>query len=177
MIANCFGITTTGLTDGQSLQGTATPLFSLLYSDGHVAMHNIFAAPVGMRQGRLSFPFEATTSILRGTEDAVLEIQSVTGAAALGPDDLSYLHNGPFRNLPLHVSTIPVRNFVLDGCEGGPTKCVTLRLDAGHAVPLRIEVDFEAGETIGGIHTFDVIQKRTTGEVEGGLRVLAVVAH
>jgi hypothetical protein len=139
-------------------------------------LHNIFPRAVGP-QRRLSFPFEAVSPIPTGSEEVVLELQNVTHGTIFPPDDLSFLQKGPYRNLPLHVSRIPVKNFVLEGCEGGPAKCITLRLHAGHPVPVRIEAEFGHGETVGGVHTFDVVQKTTAGQVEGGLRVLAVVTH
>ena len=181
LIANCWGSDTTDgppvQSDGQSLIGSHTANFvSLVQTDAHVAQHNIFAAAMSMKSKRhLSFPFNAVAAVDKGEEKVVLEIQNTTGDARLTKDDLSFLHKGPYRNLPLHASKVPLKAFAIDGGRGGPAKRVPLEVHAGHPIPLSILAEVGPGEQAGGVHTFDVIQKTTAGHVQGGVRLLAVI--
>jgi hypothetical protein len=181
LIANCFGQTADGTFDGQD--ATANPAFNRVtevQSDPHVAQHNIFAAaPTGEgQQRRLSFPFMAVTPIRKGREEVVLEIQHLTGTNALTADDLALLKKGPFKHLPLHISKVPiVDTFEVHGCHHGPGRIVKQELHAGKPLPLSIELELRHTEAIGGVHSFDVIQKAATGQVQGGLRLLVVIDH
>ena len=180
LIANCWGSNNTDgppvPTDGKSLIGSATANFvTLVQTDGHVAQHNIFAAPMtGIRH--LSFGFNAVAPLSQGGEKVVLEIQNVTGDAGLTKHDLSFLRKGPYRNLPLHASKSPLKAFAIDGCHGGPAKRVPIEVHAGHPVPLSILAEVGSGDhKPGSVHVFNVIQKATAGHVQGGIRLLAVI--
>lgn len=182
LIANCWGSRGSldnppVQSDGRSLIGSSTADFvSLVQKDGHVAQHNIFAAAMPMHTPRhLSFPFNAVAAVSKGAEKVVLEIRNTTGDAGLTKADLSFLRKGPHRNLPLHASKVPLTTFAIDGCPGGPAKRVALELHSGHPVPLSILAEIGHGEQVGGVHTFDVIQKTISGHVQGGVRLLTVV--
>ncbi len=88
---------------------------------------------------------------------------------------MSFLHNGPYRNLPLHASRVPLKALAIDGCPGGPAKRVALELHAGHPVPLSILAEGGQGEQVGGVHALDVVQQTTSGHLQDGIRLLAVV--
>ena len=57
------------------------------------------------------------------------------------------------------------------------TKHGPLRLHAKTPVPLQVEVELDPSETKGAVQAFDVIQTGASGQVQGGLRLLAVVPH
>ena len=180
LIANCYGSSNASgspISDGHSYNGSTTAdLASLVLTDAHVAQHNIFAATMSMKkQKHLSFPFNAVAAVSKGEEKVVLEILKVAGDAALTKGDLSFLHKGPYRDLPLHASKVPPKAFAIDGYRGGPAKHVPLEVHAGHPVPLNILVEAGPDEQVGGVHTFNVIQKGVSGRVQGGIRLLAVV--
>ena len=179
LIANCWGSRSEGPpvpSDGQSLIGSTTANFvSLVQTDGHVAQHNIFSEAMSSGKRHLSFPFNAVAAVPRGEEKVVLEIQNKTGDSGLTKGDLSFLHKGPYRNLPLHTSKVPLKAFAIDGGPGGPAKHVPLELHARHPIPLSILAEIGQGEQIGGVHRFDVIQKTISGHVQGGIHLLAVI--
>ncbi|HZW34286.1 MAG TPA: hypothetical protein VFF52_26420 [Isosphaeraceae bacterium] len=178
LIANCYGTTADNQTDGQSLIGSTTANFvSLVQTDGHVAQHNIFAQQTQGGQNKLSFGFNAATAQDQGHEDVTLEILHQPAATGLTAGDLAFLHNGPFKHLPLHPGTHSVKDYLIHGCHGGPTKRGTVRIHAKHPVPLQLEIELDHHETKGAVQSFDVIQKGANGQVQGGIRLLAVVAH
>jgi hypothetical protein len=179
LIANCYGsLHSSGspISEGQSLIGMTTADFAgLVLSDAHVAQHNIFAAAVTMLR-HLTFPFNAVAAVPKGGEKVILEIENVKeGDAGLTTSDLSFLHKGPYRNLPLHASKVPLKAFAIDGGPRGPAEHVPLEVHAGHPVQLSILVEVGPGERVGGVHTLNVIQKTVSGHVQGGIRLLAVV--
>jgi hypothetical protein len=181
MFANCFGSGAEGnIIDGQDLTQVVNPDFAaLVQTDGHVAQHNIFAeAAQGQgSQLHLSFPFQAVTPILRGAEEVVLELQRDT-STTISAADMAFLKSGPFNHLPLHASKAPVVDkFEIHGCHHGPGQSVRQQLHAETPLPLSVELEFGHHEAIGAVHTFDVMQKAATGQVQGGLRLFAVVAH
>ena len=163
--------------DGKSLIGSMTADFvSLVQTDGHVAQHNIFAASMSKTGSKhVSFPFNAVAAVGKGEEKVVLEIRNTTGDAGLTKADLSFLRKGPHRDLPLHASKVPLRAFAIDGGPGGAARRVPLEVHAGHPVPLSILAEVGQGEQVGGVHSFDVIQKTVSGRAQGGVRLLAVV--
>jgi len=188
LIGNCFGTVLDGeagtVDDGQSVaqQLILNPQFNpdfaaLVQSDGHFAQHNIFAqAMQGQgQQLHLSFPFQAVTPLARGMEEVSLEIQH---ANTLGPADLAFLHNGPFKHLPLHPSKVPVVGKIeIHGCDHGPGRSVKQELRVGKPLPLSIEVALAHPDARGAVHRFAVTQKSPSGQEQGGLIVLAVVPH
>jgi hypothetical protein len=180
LIANCYGSNNasgTPISDGQSLIGSTTADFvTLVQKNGHVAQHNIFAAPVsGSGKRHLTFPFKAVAAVPRGKEKVVLEIENVRGNDVLAKSDLAFLRKSLFRGLPLHASTAPLGAFAIDGGHGGPAKRVPVEVDAGHPVPLSMLVEVGPGDRPGGVHVFNVVQKTTAGHVQGGIHLLAVV--
>ena len=184
LIGNCYGTTSRAqpgtVDDGESIaqQLILNPQFnpdfaSLVQSDGHFAQHNIFAMAMQGGQMRVSFPFHAVTPLARGEEQVSLEIQH---AATLSPADLTFLHNGPFKRLPLHISKVPaVGKVEIHGCHHGPGRNVKQELHAGRPLPLSIEVALDHHDAKGAVHRFDVIQKGLNNQVQGGIRLLTVV--
>jgi hypothetical protein len=181
LIVNCYGSNSPSgqpISDGQSLINSTTADFvSLVQDNAHVAQHNIFAdAMSGSSKRHLSFPFNAVAAVRKGEERVVLEIQNITGDAALTKGDLAFLHKGRYRDLPLHRSNSPLKAFAIDGAHGGPAKSVPIDLHAGHPVPLSILVELGPGDhQVGGVHAFNVIQRTPLGRVQGGIHLLAVV--
>jgi hypothetical protein len=180
LIANCWGSNSTGgppvPSDGQSLIGSTTANFvSLVQTDGHVAQHNIFAEAMHSGKRLISFPFYAVSAKSEGEEKVILEIDELGAKAGLTRGDLSFLHRGPYRNLPLHPAKTPLRAFAIDGAHGGAARHVTLELHAGHKVPLSILAELGHAEPAGAVHTLNVVQKTLSGHVQGGIRLLAVI--
>jgi hypothetical protein len=174
MFANCFGMPSDGPRDGAAFIGNPTPPPVDVVNNGHMAQRNLFAAPVeGMRKV-LAFPFQATTPLLRGEEEVVLEIRPTPVEATLSREDAAFLHSGPYRSLPLHASKTPVKRAVLDHGKHGCGAELKLGLKAHHPVELRLDVEFADGDTRGAVHGFDIVQHTTAGKVQGGLRVLSV---
>jgi len=174
MFANCFGTPSDGPADGAAFIGNPTPPPVDVVNDGHMAQHNLFAAPVGGMRKVLAFPFQATTLLQRGEEEVVLEIHQTPVGATLSPDDLAFLHSGPYRGLPLHPSKTPVKRAVLDHGKYGCGAELKLGLKAHHPLELRLDVEFAGTDTRGAVHGFDIVQRTTAGKVQGGLRVLSV---
>lgn len=190
LIGNCFGVTTGNDTstpdDGDSwftaLANIPPPVIdfqTLVQMDGHAAQHNIFvtSAPAQQDRPRISFPFNAVLPLERGSESVILELQHPTGAEALTHSDLAFLKAGPYKHLPLHVSKVPVVDkFRIHGCDDGPGRTVKQHLHAGKPLPLTVELELQHGETAGGVHCFNVVQKTAAGQVQGGLRLLMVIS-
>jgi hypothetical protein len=141
-----------------------------------VAQHNIFAeAMSGSSKRHLSFPFNAVAAAPKGEEKVILEIESVSVDAALTKDDLSFLRKGRYRDLRLHPSRTPLKAFAIEG-HGGAAKSISMELHAGHPVPLSILAELGPGDhEPGGVHVLNVIQKTTSGRVQGGIHLLGVV--
>jgi hypothetical protein len=174
MFANCFGTPSDGPPDGAAFIGNPTPPPVDVVNDGHMAQHNLFAAPVTGKHKGLAFPFQATTLLQRGEEEVVLEIHQTPVGATLSHDDLAFLHSGPYRGLPLHPSKTPVKRAVLDHGKEGCGAELKLGVKAHHPVELRLDVEFAGTDTHGAVHGFDIVQRTTAGKVQGGLRVLSV---
>jgi len=180
LIANCYGsnnVSGSPITDGKSLINSTTADFvSLVQNDPHVAQHNVFAeAMSGSSKRHLSFRFKAVAAAPKGEEKAILEIESVSVDKALTKDDLSFLRKGRFRDLRLHPSRTPLKALAIEG-HGGAAKSVSIDLHAGHPVPLSIVAELGPGDhEPGGVHVLSVIQKTTSGLVQGGIRLLGVV--
>jgi hypothetical protein len=180
LIANCYGSNSASghpITDGQSLKNSTTADFvSLVQDNAHVAQHNIFAeAMSGSSKRHLSFPFNAVAAAPKGEEKVILEIESVSVDAALTKDDLSFLRKGRYRDLRLHPSRTPLKAFAIEG-HGGAAKSISMELHAGHPVPLSILAELGPGDhEPGGVHVLNVIQKTTSGRVQGGIHLLGVV--
>jgi hypothetical protein len=177
LIANCVGVTADGQVDGIDMAyATGVDLSHEVQVNAHVAQHNLFAAGTGGHPRRLRFWFMAATPLQKGHEEVGLELRHQTGDAALSDQDLTFLRRGPFKHLPLHRSTAPVGAFALHDSAGASARSLKLRLDAGKPATLSAEMEFGAAEKVGGVHAFDVIQTSTAGHVQGGLRILAVIA-
>jgi hypothetical protein len=180
LIANCYGSSSPSghpITDGQSLINATTADFvSLVHDNAHVAQHNVFAeAMSGSSKRHLSFPFNAVTAVRKGEEKVILEIQTSVDAAPT-KDDLSFLRKGRYRDLPLHPSRTPLKAFAIEGGHGGWARSISMDLHAGHPAPLSILAELGPGDhEPGGVHVLNVIQKTSSGRVQGGIRVLAVV--
>jgi hypothetical protein len=177
MFANCFGTPSDGPPDGAAFIGNPMPPPVDVVDDGHMAQHNLFAAPVGGRRKALAFPFQATTLLQRSEEEVVLEIRQTPVGATLSREDLAFLHSGPYRGLPLHASKTPVKRAVLDHGKHGCGAELKLGLKAHHPVELRLDVEFAGTDTRGAVHGFDIVQRNTAGKVQGGLRVLSVATE
>ena len=122
------------------------------------------------------FPVHGGDCVNKGSEEVTLEIEHLTGAKALTPADLAMLESGSFEDLPLHVAKVPLVNkFEVHGCHHEPGRMVKQELQAGKPFPLSVELAFGRGETVGGVHTFNVIQKSAAGKVQGGLRLRAMI--
>jgi hypothetical protein len=174
MFANCFGMPSDGPPDGAAFIGNPTPPPVDVVNDGHMAQRNLFAAPVGSMHKVLTFPFQANTPLRRGEEEVVLEIRQTPVEATLSRDDMTFLHSGPYRGLPLHASKTPVKRAVLDHGKHGCGDHLKLGLKAHHPVELRLDVEFAGTDTRGAVHGFDIVQRTSAGQVQGGLRVLSV---
>jgi hypothetical protein len=142
-----------------------------------VAQHNIFAeAMSGSSKRRLSFPFNAVSALRKGEERVILEIQSASVDAALTKGDLAFLRKGRYRDLPLHPSRSPLKALAIEGGPGGAVKSLSLDLHARHPVPLSILAELGPGDHApGAVHVLNVIQKTTSGRVQGGIHLLGVV--
>ncbi len=184
LIANCYGSNSVSghpITDGQSLINSTTADFvSLVQDNAHVAQRNLFAEAMSgsgkKSPRRLSFPFNAVAAARKGEEKVILEIESVSVDKALTEDDLSFLRKGRYRDLRLHPSTTPLKAFAIEGGHGGAAKSVSMELHAGHPVPLSILAELGPGDhEPGGVHVLNVIQKTTSGRVQGGIHLLGVV--
>ena len=180
LIANCYGSNSASghpITDGQSLISSTTADFvSLVQDNAHVAQHNIFAeAMSGSSKRHLSFPFNAVAAVRKGEEKVILEIESASVDKALTKDDLSFLRKGRYRDLRLHPSRTPLKALAIEG-HGGAAKSVSMDLHAGHPVRLSILAELGPGDhEPGGVHVLNVIQKTTSGRVQGGIHLLGVV--
>jgi hypothetical protein len=184
LIGNVYGSTIAAnpgvVDDGESIaqqlitNPQLNPNFaSLVQSDGHFAQHNIFAEVMQGAQMQISFPFRAVTSLGTGKEQVSLEIQHAT---TLSPADLAFLHNGPLKRLPLHPSKVTTIGKVeIHGGQHGPGRSFKQELNAGRSLPLSIEVALAHPDAKGAVHRFDVIQKGPNNQIQGGLRLLAVV--
>jgi hypothetical protein len=179
LIANCYGVTLDEQTDGTELLGAAGVNLPVeVQTNAHVAQHNIFASgTIAGRQRQLSFLFKAATPLSDGEEEVSLELLYHSGAASLTAADLAFLHQGPFKHLPLHGSVVPLQRSTLNCRDRGSARSLRLQLHADQPLPLSVDLDFSPHDKIGGVHVFDVIQKSATGDVQGGLRLLAVIAH
>jgi hypothetical protein len=184
LIANCYGSNSVSghpITDGQSLINSTTADFmSLVQDNAHVAQRNLFAeAMSGSGKNtprRLSFPFNAVAAVRKGEEKVILEIESVSVDKALTKDDLSFLRKGRYRDLRLHPSRTPLKALAIEGGHGGPAKSISIELHTGHPVPLSILAELGPGDhEPGGVHVLNVIQKTTSGRVQGGIHLLGVV--
>ena len=178
LFANVYGSKNASgspITDGQSLIGSSANIPNLVQADGHVAQHNIFAkAMTGSSKRHLSFPFKAVAALRKGEEKVTLEIRNTTEDGGLTENDLAFLRTGPFKPLQLHPSKIPLTAFAIEGLPGGPAKSASLELQAGHPLPLGILVETGPGEHQGAVHTFNVTQRNQAGQVQGGIRLLAI---
>jgi hypothetical protein len=174
MFANCYGMPSDGPPDGAAFIGNPTPPPVDVVNDGHMAQRNLFAAPVGGMRKVFTFPFQATTPLLRGEEEVVLEIRQTPVGATLSREDVAFLHSGPYRDLTLHASEAPVKRAVLDRGKHGCGAHLKLGLKAHQPVELRLDVEFADTDTRGAVHGFDIVQRTAAGKVQGGLRVLSV---
>jgi hypothetical protein len=175
LIANCVGVTTDGKVDGIDMAyATGVNLPHEVQTNAHVAQHNLFAAGT-VHPRRVSFWFMAATPLPKGHEETVLELRHQTGDAALSDADLTFLRRGPFKHLPLHPSTAPVGTFDLHDSAGATGRVIKLQLHAGKPATLSAELEFGSAEKVGGVHAFNVIQTSAKGQVQGGLRLLAVI--
>ena len=180
LIANCYGMTADDQDGNSLLPSMTTARFDkLVQSNQHVAQHNIFAAPTSQHQVR--FGFNAASGLISGHEDVHIEILHLTGSSGLTAGDLAFLHNGPYKNLPLHPGTHPVKKYAIHDVHGhhhhhhhkhGP-----LRLHAKTPVPFQVEVELDPSETKGAVQAFDVIQTGASGQVQGGIHLLVVVPN
>jgi hypothetical protein len=180
LIANCYGSSSVSghpITNGQSLINSTTADFvNLVRDNAHVAQLNLFAeAMSGSSKRHLSFPFNAVAGVPKGEEKVVLEVESVSVDKALTKDDLSFLRKGRYRDLRLHPSRTPLKAFAIEG-HGGAKKNISMELHAGHPVRLTIMAELGPGDhEPGGVHVLNVVQKTTSGRVQGGIHLLAVV--
>jgi hypothetical protein len=179
LIANCYGTTPDGTTDGVDLLTEPTANFTnLVQNDQHVAQHNIFAdvTPPGPHMKVINFPFRAATSLREGAELVRLEIAETPPAQLR-----TMLHSGlpPFQGakfggLRLEISERPVKFFGLTGLpkEG---RAVELELEACKSEVLTATVDLDPAERPGAAHAFDIVQRDAKGMVQGGLRLVTIV--
>jgi hypothetical protein len=167
--------------DGADLTSEAAiNLPNEVQTDPHVAQHNIFAdaTPMTGQKKIISFPFKAATPLRTGTEHVSLAVSHLNLAAPVLERDLEVLRRGRFKALPLHSSKLAVKSFGIGvAAHAAPNQHVSLQLHAAKPETLTVHLEFDEAEAVGGVHAFDVVQKAANGKVQGGFRLLAVIAR
>ena len=114
LIANCWGTTSDGMSDGVSLASSAASLPNLVQTDQHVAQRNIFAST--SQNMMIIFPFRAATPLGEGAERVRLEIVETS------PAELRTILAGPRRRAAGRAVHGPAAGS-LAGCRRSPPAC------------------------------------------------------
>jgi hypothetical protein len=178
LIANCYGTTADGASDGGDLNAVAAAnLPNLVQTDPHVAQRNIFAdaTPPGKQMKVINFPFRAATPLKAAAERVRLEIAETPPAQlrTILRQGLPPLKGGKFMGLPLRASERQVKYFGLTGLpkEG---RAGELELEAHKLQVLAAIVELDPAEKPGAAHAFDIMQRDARGRAQGGFRLVTV---
>ena len=184
LIANCYGTTAAGTSDGGDLNAVAAAnLPNLVQTDPHVAQRNIFAdaTPPGSKMKVISFPFRAATPLRAGAEQVRLEIAEKPPAQlrTILHSGLRELKGAKFKGLPLEISERPVKSIGLTGLpqevvRGNGGYAVELELEAHKSQVLTAAVELDPAERPGAAHAFDIVQRDAHGRAQGGFTLVTI---
>lgn len=197
LIANCYGTTSDGMSDGASLASSAASLPSLVQTDQHVAQRNIFAST--SQNMKIIFPFRAATPLGEGAERVRLDIVETSPAEleTILHAREGELQGAQFTGLPLAVSQLPPKSARMSRglprrrccrwlgwcCKWLQRWCakegpiIDLELKAHESKVLTLTVELDPAEKPGAAHAFDIVQKDAQGRIQGGFRLVTVAKH